>query len=115
MSTTVVNPVDQVLDWIEANWATDISVGEWWRRLADARYSVPTWPEPYGLCVDATTGRAIHSALTTKAVIAPPSGGVGADLAGPTLLAHGTQEQRERFLPPLLPVLGLPREPGYAT
>jgi hypothetical protein len=34
---------DELRVWLAANWSDDITVREWWRRLADAR-SPPDWP-----------------------------------------------------------------------
>ena len=40
--------------------------------------------------------------LARAEVVAPPDGNVGMRLAGPMLLQHATDEQQDRFLPPLL-------------
>lgn len=91
-----------VRDWIAANWALDITVREWWRRLADSGLSRPSWPQPYGRGVRVADERVVTEELATAGVIAPPQGALGAALAGPTLLVHGTAEQQQRYLPPLL-------------
>jgi alkylation response protein AidB-like acyl-CoA dehydrogenase len=88
--------------WVEANWSHDITVREWWRRLAAARLSAPTWPEPYGRGLSGSQARVVTEELAAARVVAPPQGTVGTTLAGPTLLEHGTHDQRERYLPPLL-------------
>jgi alkylation response protein AidB-like acyl-CoA dehydrogenase len=46
--------------------------------------------------------RVVTEELAAAQTIAPPQDEVGTSLVGPTLLEHGTSEQRERFLPPLL-------------
>jgi len=91
-----------VRDWITASWTLDITVREWWRRLADARLSRPSWPEPYGRGLPVAGERVVTEELAAAGVIAPPQGAVGAALAGPTLLAHGSTEQQQRYLPRLL-------------
>jgi alkylation response protein AidB-like acyl-CoA dehydrogenase len=91
----------EVREWLAVNWSEDITVREWWRRLADAGYTAPTWPRPYGLGVSASEARAISAELAAAKVVAPPTGVVGVRLAGPTLLEHGTDEQRAAYLPPL--------------
>jgi alkylation response protein AidB-like acyl-CoA dehydrogenase len=94
--------VDEVEAWLEEAWRPEITVGEWWRRLAEAGYARPTWPEGHGgRGVDVRTAREIMRTLAAHHVIAPPSGGVGALLAGPTLLRHGTPDQRDRHLLPI--------------
>jgi alkylation response protein AidB-like acyl-CoA dehydrogenase len=93
---------EEVRDWIASNWSEDISVREWWRRLADARYTAPTWPEPYGRAMSQREARVITEELAAATVVGPPDGVVGVRLAGPTLLDHGTEEQIATYLPPLL-------------
>ena len=37
-------------EWFETNWDPDLTLGEWWQRLAQSGYGFPTWPrERYGL------------------------------------------------------------------
>ncbi len=60
-----------------------------------------TWPVPYGgLDLPRATARAV------EAVLAPYNLGrlnpLGLNLAAPALFAHGTDEQRRRFLPPIV-------------
>ena len=93
---------DEVRQWIAANWAEDLTVREWWRRLAGARLTAPDWPEPYGRGYSAATARIVTEEMARANVIAAPTGAVGLRLAGPTLLEHGTDEQRAAYLPPLL-------------
>jgi alkylation response protein AidB-like acyl-CoA dehydrogenase len=89
-------------DWITANWALDITVREWWRRLAEAGLSMPTWPVPFGRGYRSAEGRAVTEELAAVGAIAPPQGALGMPLAAPTILEHGTDDQRARYLPPLL-------------
>jgi alkylation response protein AidB-like acyl-CoA dehydrogenase len=93
---------DEVRDWLGANWAEDITVREWWRRLAEARLVAPEWPEPWGRGLTRPESRAVTEVLAGAGVIAPPIGNVGLRLAGPTLLAHADERQLEAYLPPLL-------------
>jgi alkylation response protein AidB-like acyl-CoA dehydrogenase len=87
--------------WVEENWDPELTVGEWWRRLARARYGVPGLPEPWGRGYDRDQVRAVGRVLREKGVLGPPAG-IGATLALPTILAHGTPAQLERFVPPIL-------------
>jgi alkylation response protein AidB-like acyl-CoA dehydrogenase len=73
----------------------------WYPVLADAGLVVPTWPvEHGGLDVPADVARAIEAEL------APLNLGrlnpLGLNLCAPALYAHGTEEQRRRFLPPIV-------------
>jgi alkylation response protein AidB-like acyl-CoA dehydrogenase len=92
----------EVREWVAGNWSRDLTVREWWRRMAEARLVMPAWPEPYGRGMSPRETRAVTEELAAAGVIGPPQGTVGATLAGPTLLAHGTDDQQARFLPPLL-------------
>lgn len=93
---------NEVREWVAANWALDITVREWWGRLAAAGLSQPQWPAPYGRGLAPGAARVVIEELAAASVIAPPQGAVGVALAGPTILAHGTHEQQARYLPPLL-------------
>ena len=68
--------------------------------LADAGYLAPHWPAPYGLGADAVTQVVIDQELARAGVERPDL--VIAGWAVPTILAHGTEEQRERFVRPSL-------------
>ena len=84
---------------IDGNWDTSLTVREWWRRLAEAGYAFPAWPEGLGgLGVSAAAARAITGVLAANRVIGPPAGHLAATLAAPTLLEHGTAEQVRAFV-----------------
>jgi alkylation response protein AidB-like acyl-CoA dehydrogenase len=74
----------------------------WQRRLAEGGWGAPSWPDEYG-------GRGFGPLESTvwaeeKARIGAtiPFNVVGFGMAGPTIIAHGTLPQKERYLPPLL-------------
>ena len=68
--------------------------------LVDAGYLTPHWPAPYGLGADAVTQLVIDQELARAGVTRPDI--VIAAWALPTILEHGTDEQRERFVRPSL-------------
>jgi alkylation response protein AidB-like acyl-CoA dehydrogenase len=73
----------------------------WYPVFADAGLVVPTWPVAHGgLDVGREIARAIES------VLAPLNLGrlnpLGLNLAAPALFAYGSEEQRLRFLPPIV-------------
>jgi alkylation response protein AidB-like acyl-CoA dehydrogenase len=106
---------DEALTWVEANvpkaWRDAAATGRplrevrtfaeyeaWYPTFAASGYVVPTWPKEYGgLDVDVATARQI------EAVLAPYALGrlnpLGLNLCAPALFAHGTEQQRLRFLP----------------
>ena len=94
--------LDELRAWLDQNWDPDLAVGEWWELLGLSGWATPTWPEQWfghGLSRDEANvvGREIakFGALTAPA-------GLGLLLAGPTIVAHGTDEQRQRFLPDIV-------------
>jgi alkylation response protein AidB-like acyl-CoA dehydrogenase len=73
----------------------------WYPTFADAGLVAATWPVEYGgLDVGPAVARAID------AVLRPYNLGrlnpLGLNLAAPALFAHGTEEQRLRYLPPIV-------------
>jgi alkylation response protein AidB-like acyl-CoA dehydrogenase len=93
---------EEVRAWLAGNWALDLTVREWWRRLAVARLVAPSWPAPFGRGLSTSDARVVTEELAAARVIAPPIGNIGLRLAGPTLLQHGSEELRTTYLPPLL-------------
>ena len=104
--------------WLQQNATWDVSTGvpplfddlgaeveflrDWQSRLAAARWVGVTWPAEYG-------GRAagpVEHFITQEefARVRAPElvGRIGVNLVGPTLLAHGTEEQKTRWLPRIL-------------
>jgi alkylation response protein AidB-like acyl-CoA dehydrogenase len=69
--------------------------------LAAAGYVVPHWPHPWGLAASPVEQLAIDT-LLRDAAIRRPINPIGIGWAGPTLLAAGSPEQQERWLPRLL-------------
>jgi alkylation response protein AidB-like acyl-CoA dehydrogenase len=70
------------------------------RRLAESGYLVPHWPQPWGRSAGAVEQLVIDQELD-RARIRRPHLGVGA-WAAPTIVAHGTLEQQERWVRPTL-------------
>lgn len=68
--------------------------------LVETGYLTPHWPAPYGLGADAVLQIVIDQELARAEVARPDI--VIAGWALPTILEHGTDEQRERFVRPSL-------------
>lgn len=76
----------------------DQDVALWLERMAEKRWTVPTWPEEYGGAA-LSTAQYIVLIEEMKAIDArPPLGGMGVSMIGPTLLEYGTDDQKERHL-----------------
>ncbi len=71
------------------------------RQLAEAGYVVPHWAPPYGLDADPLTQLVIDEELR-RAQVRRPVNPIGIGWAGPTLMYAGTEEQKERWLWPML-------------
>jgi alkylation response protein AidB-like acyl-CoA dehydrogenase len=71
------------------------------RQLAEAGFVVPHWAPPYGLDADPVTQLVIDEELKS-ARVGRPINPIGIGWAGPTLMYAGTEEQKERWLWPLL-------------
>ncbi len=71
------------------------------RELAEAGYVAPHWPRPWGLDADPIEQIIIDEELAAADVHRPPNQ-IGIGWAGPTLLAAGNEEQKDRYLFPIL-------------
>ncbi len=109
-----------VAEWVEANvppsWRQAAAAGgraairevrsradyeAWYPGFADSGLAVATWPVAYG-----GLGLQPDQARVAEAVLAPFNLGrlnpLGLHNCAPALFAHGTEEQRQRFLPPMV-------------
>jgi alkylation response protein AidB-like acyl-CoA dehydrogenase len=75
---------------------------EWSGRLYDAGYVGITWPIEYGGRGLGHTFQGIFLEESARAGAPPHLGGIGLGMAGPTIIAWGTHEQKARYLKPLL-------------
>jgi alkylation response protein AidB-like acyl-CoA dehydrogenase len=80
----------------------DPFVREWSRKLYDAGYAGLTWPKEYGGVGAPYSFQAILYEELAAVQAAPHVGVIGLSMAGPTIIAHGTEEQKARYLKPIL-------------
>ncbi len=93
---------DDARAWAEANWDPEMPVREWWRLLFEARYSLPSLPEhAYGRGYSRVEEMEVRQGLADVGTLGPPQG-ISTMMAAPTIAAHGTPEQIERYIPPIL-------------
>jgi len=79
-----------VAAWLACNWDPDLTVAEWWERLCDSHWAVPTWPEEsFGRALSRGDAGVVADAMAAAGALGPP-GGLGVMLAGPTIVAHGS-------------------------
>jgi len=69
--------------------------------LAEAGYVVPHWPRPWGLDADPLEQLIIDQELK-RAGVSRPINPIGTGHCGPILVMHGNEEQKQRYIPPML-------------
>jgi len=74
----------------------------WQARKADAGWACIGWPQEYGGRGASAVECLIWSQVQSKFRVPPDIFRLGHAQAGPTLMAHGTAEQKARFLPRML-------------
>ena len=75
---------------------------EWSKKLYDAGYSGLTWPKEYGGVGAPYTYQAIFLEESARAATPEHLGVIGLGMAGPTIIAHGTEEQKKAHLSKIL-------------
>jgi alkylation response protein AidB-like acyl-CoA dehydrogenase len=86
-----------------ASIADEVDFGRRWQaRLAADRWVGIHWPEAYGGRGASPVQVAIFNMEYARSRARQPINRVGINLAGPTLLAHGTETQKQRWLPAIL-------------
>src|SRR3954471_17713931 len=75
---------------------------DWQRRLYDGGWAAPHWPAEYGGRGASLTESAIYFEEVGRARVPLPANVLGLLLGGPTLMVWGSDEQKERLLPPIL-------------
>lgn len=89
--------------WIANNWDVQVTVGEWWDRLAGAGLTAPTWPRSQGgLAATTAIQTVIEEELANIGAIAPPVMGLGIRMIGAAIRQFATPEQFEEVIPRLL-------------
>jgi alkylation response protein AidB-like acyl-CoA dehydrogenase len=75
----------------------------WQRRLHDGRWVGIHWPREYGGRGASVIEHYIFQEEIAAARAPEVINRIGVNLVGPTLIAHGTEEQKQRFLPRIMP------------
>ena len=88
--------------WVTAHWDPGRALREWRRMLAGAGWAVPSWPRRWhGRGLPDWAADVVGDELIRLGAAGTPVGS-GMTLAAPTILAHGPDCCRERFLLPTL-------------
>jgi alkylation response protein AidB-like acyl-CoA dehydrogenase len=94
--------VDELQSWLEQGWDPDLTVGEWWERLGMSGWAAPLLPvDCYGRGLSRGDALVAQQAIAKFGALGAPMG-LGLMLAAPTIAAHGTRDQIERYIPDLV-------------
>jgi alkylation response protein AidB-like acyl-CoA dehydrogenase len=103
---------DQLRAWLEANHPGPSPGGgdqaefefqrEWQRKLHQGGWAGISWPKEYGGRGATLIEQAIASEEMARARAPRPANVLGLVMGGPVVIAHGDEEQKERFLDPIL-------------
>ncbi len=85
---------------LRANFASN---QEWFKKLASKGWIAPAWPKEYGGAgLTQIQQFVLNEELALHRTARPLHLIIGLGMAGPTIIVHGTEEQRKRFLPGML-------------
>lgn len=73
----------------------------WRKKLVEQRWVAPAWPPEYGGGGMPVMQQFILNEEMAEAQ-APSVGGLGVSMAGPTIITHGTEDQKQEHLPRIL-------------
>jgi alkylation response protein AidB-like acyl-CoA dehydrogenase len=102
---------DELRGWLEANDPGREPEGdeagfefrrEWQRKLYEAGWAGVSWPEEYGGRGATLVEQAIFNEEVVRAHSPQMANVLGLAMGGPTVVAHGTEEQKQRYLSPIL-------------
>ena len=102
---------DELRSWLEANHPGKEPEGDeaafafrrdWQRTLNTAGWAGISWPEEYGGRGATLVEQAIFNEEIVRARAPQLANVLGLAMGGPTVIAHGTEEQKERYLEPIL-------------
>ncbi|HEX2560827.1 acyl-CoA dehydrogenase family protein [Phenylobacterium sp.] len=105
--------------WLDANFpkslrgADDMTPGEgpasetedrkrWKQAMAEKGWGTPTWPRQYGGAELSGPEAVVLADEMNRIGAYNPMAGMGVSMIGPTLLEYGTEDQKQRHLPPIV-------------
>jgi alkylation response protein AidB-like acyl-CoA dehydrogenase len=102
---------DELRAWIEANHPGPEPEGDvagfefrraWQRRLHDDDWAGVSWPKEYGGRGATLVEQAIYNEELARSQAPSTANVLGLAMGGPTVIAHGTEDQKHRYLEPIL-------------
>ncbi|MCW5744590.1 MAG: acyl-CoA dehydrogenase family protein [Alphaproteobacteria bacterium] len=84
--------------WLEANWNPELGLVEWRNKLADSGWGVPHWPKQwYGRDLPVALVPVVEEEFARLGAVGVAKAGIRT-LAAATILAHGTDFHKEKYL-----------------
>ena len=106
---------DEFRAWLESNVPNDWSswrekpleesfpyLRRWQRKLHEGRWAAVSWPKEYGGRSASLMQQAIFWEEMARLEAPPMANALGLGLIGPTIIAYGTEVQKQRFIPKIL-------------
>ena len=88
--------------WLDQNWSPDRSLVEWRDLLVDGGWAAPGWPSAYfGRDFSPEQSAVVDAEFARRGVVGAAQSGPRR-LAAETILAHGSEDQKQRYLRPIL-------------
>ncbi len=93
---------DDLQKFLDSEWDPDLTVGDWWEKLGSEGWSAPGLPEnAYGRGLSRNDAGRVAEMIAAHGALSAP-GGLGLLLAAPTIATHGTPEQIEKYVRPIV-------------
>ena len=102
---------DEVRTWLSENHPGETPTGDekrefefrraWQRSMHDAGWAGLSWPAEYGGRGASLIEQAIFTEELTGARVPMPANVLGLVMGGPVVIAHGSDDQKERYLEPI--------------
>jgi alkylation response protein AidB-like acyl-CoA dehydrogenase len=102
---------EELREWLVDNHPGDEPTGDeaafqfrrdWQRRLNQAGWAGVSWPKDYGGRGATLIEQAIFNEEVVRQRLPSVANVLGIAMGGPTVIAHGTEEQKQRYLPAIL-------------
>src|SRR5918998_4353117 len=103
---------DELRTWLDENHPGEEPKGDeeeafafrrvWQTKLHAGGWAGVSWPKEYGGRGASLIEQAVYSAEMVRSRAPSPANVLGLAMGGPTVIAHGTEEQKERFIQPIL-------------
>ena len=88
----------QVNAWLDEHWSPELSLAAWREKLVEGGWAAPTWPTEYfGRDFTAEQGAAVDEVFVARGIVGVAQGGPRR-LASHTIMVHGNDAQKRRYL-----------------